>query len=186
MLLPRRAREQMRVDSARWVAARRAGQTVAQVAAAAGASAATVSRATSAHGPFPVLHRVSEQERDDWVAARRGRSTPTQIAAQAPVRVSAWAVAQATAPLGPFPTPPAPPAQPRWPPQDAARWAEMRRRRIPITRIVDDENNTNNARDQESDDGQSHSPSAGTGPTGGSAGGCAARSVLHSPRRPVG
>ena len=40
--LPRRTREQIREDSARWVAARRAGQTVTRIAAAAGASPAAV------------------------------------------------------------------------------------------------------------------------------------------------
>ena len=41
------------VDAERWTAVRRAGVSVATIAAQAGVGAATVSRGTSAFGPFP-------------------------------------------------------------------------------------------------------------------------------------
>ncbi len=59
-------------DTIRWVAARRSGRTVADIAAGAGVSKATVSRATSPHGPFP-SHRNRQEPASCWARAAPAR-----------------------------------------------------------------------------------------------------------------
>lgn len=114
-------------DTIRWVAARRDGRTVADIAAGAGLSKATVSRATSRHGPFP-SHRQGKEVASDWARGRRRGETVTPIAQDA--LVSAGQVTAATRPYGPFRR-----ASVR-DPSTAVEWAEERRRRVPAAEIA--------------------------------------------------
>lgn len=91
-----------------WVARRRQGESVAQIAATDGVSPATVSRATSHAGPFPHPRTVRARQAthplaQQWAQARRAGVSTTRIAAANDV-CHQW-VSRVTAPLGPYPTP---------------------------------------------------------------------------------
>ena len=103
-----------------WVAGRRDGRTVADIAAGAGVSKATVSRATSPHGPFPSPRNRQEPATLLYGPFPRARLTDPSTAAQWAEdrrrRVPAAAIAQrcrvpisrvydATRAFGPFPSP---------------------------------------------------------------------------------
>lgn len=81
--------------TARWVAARRRGLSVTQIARAEGVRHQYVSRRTIEYGPYPDPAVV-----EDWVAARRTGQPIAVIAAEA--QVSQTAVRAATQPHGPF------------------------------------------------------------------------------------
>jgi len=114
-------------DTIRRVAARRSGRTVADIAAGAGVSKATVSRATSPHGPFP-SHRNRQEPASCWARRRRRGETVASIARD--VGVTTGRVAAATRLYGPFPR------GRLTDPSTAAHWAEERRRRVPAAEIA--------------------------------------------------
>lgn len=80
----------------RWVAARRRGQPVKQIAADEGVTRTLVSRTTSEWGPFP-----SDDVVDEWVEARRSGRTADSIATE--YRAPRGLVLAATRASGPYP-----------------------------------------------------------------------------------
>lgn len=87
-------------DADAWTAARGAGDSVAEIAHAAGVSPATVSRATSGQGPFP--KPAQPQDSAGWARRRLDGEPVAQISSLA--GVSTTTVYAATKPFGPFPT----------------------------------------------------------------------------------
>lgn len=81
--------------TARWVAARRRGLTVTQIARAEGVRHQYVSRRTIEYGPYPDPAVV-----EDWVAARRSGQHVSAIATTSGVSQSV--IRAATKPHGPF------------------------------------------------------------------------------------
>ncbi|GAA1885842.1 hypothetical protein GCM10009814_14680 [Lapillicoccus jejuensis] len=132
----RRTPDQMAVDAERWKAAREAGKSVAQIAAEEGVGTGTVSRATSGpdmHGALRQTQDAATERVAGWVEERRRRVTAREIAERDGVTV-AWVRAKVR-PFGPFPVP-ARPA--RWTDEQAAEWAEWRRRGETLAEVAAD------------------------------------------------
>lgn len=92
-----------------WAERRLKGESVAAIAAAAGVSPATVSRATSERGPFPHPRSVRASLAQpahpvqEWITLRRSGIGVAQIAAD--YGVSRQWVSRLTSGAGPFPNP---------------------------------------------------------------------------------
>lgn len=93
--------EHLEIRRRRWIALRRSGVGVREIARRDGVPHQIVSTWTRDSGPFPRPGTPSLQQVRDWTAARRAGQPVRQIAAAA--GVSAQRVAAATKPHGPFP-----------------------------------------------------------------------------------